>query len=577
MKRLITLMGVILGGAAPVCALDAYPRTTLAEEGTATWCQYCPYAYQGLEVVHSVYDFSEFVSVRYYSSNGGGLLATPETDAAIEYYGISGFPTVIFNGTTWQVGGDDTVAAGGPYLGVVEGTSYFSPSPLQVEIISLDLATGDIGVEVTVRSSTFALQDDHVRLLLVEDNVDGAHTHVTRAIISDTISLAGQGSTAGFNKTFTIDPSWNTDELHAVVFVQQAADKAVIQATSSYPQPDYSIRAMVPFSRMQIGSSAEYAGEDVTVHNVGLSDTFEITLVVDHMPPGWTVSFSDAGGGTHTSPYSFDLASDAQTTFHVNVAPGASGWMEYHFEITSPNLSKAHVIPFTFFTDDLDALVVDDDGGESFESYFTATLDAAGTCYGVWDLARSKLTPEAGTAFPMLIWNVGWSFPSLDETDRSFLRTYLDNGGRLFLSGQDIGWDLNESDDNQDRLFYTSYLHASYIRDDTNLLHLDGVADDPITDGLSLTIAGGDGASNQDYPSEIEPADADAVAILNYQGDGCGAIRAVNSSSGARIVYLAFGFEAIDNATDRNTLMRESIEWMEGWRMPPATDMQLVE
>lgn len=61
--------------------LDAYPKTTLAEDATATWCTYCPYAYQGLEVVHSNYDWSEFASVRYYASSGS--YGSPEIDAAI--------------------------------------------------------------------------------------------------------------------------------------------------------------------------------------------------------------------------------------------------------------------------------------------------------------------------------------------------------------------------------------------------------------------------------------------------------------------------------------------------------------
>ena len=113
-------------------------------------------------------------------------------------------------------------------------------------------------------------------------------------------------------------------------------------------------------------------------------------------------------------------------------------------------------------------------------------------------------------------------------------------------------------------MWYQNTLHASYVRDDTNIMDLDGVAGDPITDGLALHIAGGTGANNQQYPDEIDAADADATVILNYQGDGGGAIRSEDSVSGAKLVYLGFGFEGISEAQARNDLLILSLDWLEG-------------
>ncbi len=112
MRRAVVLLCVMLGAAAPLAALDAYPKTTLAEDATATWCGYCPDAYAGLDVVHSHYNYGEFLSARYYATSGG--LGTPETDAALAYYGINAFPTVVFNGLTKVVGGGAGIATGGP-------------------------------------------------------------------------------------------------------------------------------------------------------------------------------------------------------------------------------------------------------------------------------------------------------------------------------------------------------------------------------------------------------------------------------------------------------------------------------
>jgi hypothetical protein len=567
MKRAVVLVCVLLGGVASVAALDAYPKTTLAEDATATWCGYCPYAYQGLEVVHSTYHYGEFISARYYASSGD--YGSPEIDAAIDYYGITGYPTVVFNGQTKVVGGSTTTATGVQYLPIVQA-AYFQPAPVRVEILSFDAASGDVQAEVTMYSATDALAGDHVRFVLLEDNVLGIHTHVTRDIINDTITLTGAGNSVVYNVSFDIDPGWNQAELHAVAFVQRDADKEVLNATCSYPRPDYGVRAMVPAPRVDVGpSTGTFAGEPFTVMNVGLADTFTINVVVDEGPPGWVTSYCDEGGTCHVGEWSFDLALDGSTEFYVNIIPDSSGYMRYHFEITSPNLASPLVVPYTYLTDDLDVLIVDDDGAATYENYYTAALDTLGLSYGIWDLSAGKLTYDVAQNYELLIWSVGESYPSLDQADRDLVMQHLDGGGRLFITGQDVGWDLNYSGSgNANPAFYNNYLHATYERDDTNLLFLNGVAGDPVSDGLVLHIAGGDGANNQEYPSEIAPRDGYATEILAYQGDGGGAIRSFHTAGGARIVYLAFGFEAIDNAADRAALLGAAIDWL----MQPFAD-----
>jgi len=87
---------------------------------------------------------------------------------------------------------------------------------------------------------------------------------------------------------------------------------------------------------------------------------------------------------------------------------------------------------------------------------------------------------------------------------------------------------------------------------------------DPVSDGLAFRIFGGDGANNQFYPSEIAAWGDYTKEILFYTQGGAGAVRSVDSVSGARVVYLAFGFEGIDNADDRNQLMAAALNWLEG-------------
>jgi hypothetical protein len=293
--------------------------------------------------------------------------------------------------------------------------------------------------------------------------------------------------------------------------------------------------------------------------NVGLADTFTIELFVDYAPAGWTASFWDDQGVNHTGPWSFSLGVQESTEFSVDVVPTSPGHIVFHLEVSSPNLTTPLVIPFSYLTDDCDVLIVDDDGAEDYEYYYTAALDGLGLTYGVWKRADAALNEDVLQAYRLLIWQVGESYPTLDADDRDFLSQHLEHGGSLFLTGQDIGWELND----EAPAWYHAYLHANYVTDDTNNYNLDGVAGDPITDGLDLHIQGGDGANNQEYPDAIAPYDSDATVILSYRSSSYkGGIRVTDSDSGARIVYLGFGYEAIDNPQDRAALLGASLEWM---------------
>jgi hypothetical protein len=89
---------------------------------------------------------------------------------------------------------------------------------------------------------------------------------------------------------------------------------------------------------------------------------------------------------------------------------------------------------------------------------------------------------------------------------------------------------------------------------------LTGVAGDPISGGLNLTIQGGTGANNQTDPDVIRPL-AGAGEVWTY-----GATTQVAATRiigvGYRAVNLGFGFEAIASATDRQTVLERSFQWL---------------
>ncbi|MGC8874537.1 MAG: M14 family zinc carboxypeptidase, partial [Chloroflexia bacterium] len=209
-------------------------------------------------------------------------------------------------------------------------------------------------------------------------------------------------------------------------------------------------------------------------------------------------------------------------------------------------------------------LLVDDDLGEDYETYYAAALEALGQAYDVWDVS-SQGSPDVATlaSYGRVIWLTGDDYNStLTGADQAALAAYLDGGGRLFLSGQDIGYDIGGTP------FYTNYLHAVYDSDDTNNYTLTGMG---YLAGVDLYIQGGDGANNQAYPSDISPTGG-AVAVLDYPSPHLYGGVAYQDET-YRVVYFSFGYEAIDNAPDRIEVMSRTLAFLEGC---PAYEVALT-
>jgi hypothetical protein len=254
-------------------------------------------------------------------------------------------------------------------------------------------------------------------------------------------------------------------------------------------------------------------------------------------------------------------------------------------------------------------MVIDHSWSSDEHTYFTSALTANAFSYNLWDsYYRGAIRTSILDSYRGVGKAVIYSVPSYskyllkwdDEYDvRYAMRNFLDNGGRLFITGQDIGFYLAENQ--SDLSFFNDYLSAQYVQDDSNLYGIYGVASDPISNNLSFNISGSGGANNQSWPDEINPLGT-AQSILYYQAGTGGELSELNISDeylrlsgreqaleeeinqqslsgagivssgtaglrytkadGRKVVYLSFGFEAINDATNRATLMKRIVDWL---------------
>ncbi len=508
------------------------------------------------------YDSNEFDAIEYMAASGG--LSIPENATRTGYYGVSGIPHLRFNGGAPLIGAGTDVIDGSVYEPIILNL-LGQATPVKMNISSFSFTSGEAHVTIDL-----ALEDDldnpsqtQLQIAIVEDHLTygGSDYHnITRDLLPSQvlpISLAGQAQQVTLN--FTPDPTWNVANLRLIAFVQDDATKEVIQSCNSLPTPDHSLRFYAQGDRAIVGTGPVTFGGSGVFNAGSLADTYDITLDSSDLPAGWSADFS-YDGSSHTS-VSVVLSPDERALFQVTINAASTGDGEVLVTLHSQSgLIPDRTISYKVITSDVQVLLVDDDGTEKFDSmYFAPAIAASGKTVATWDRTAGPPPVAVLDAFDIVVWACGWTFPSVDADDRAALAAYLDGGGNLFISGQDIGWEMSDTGGTA-LTWYGDYLHANYIADDTNMLNLQGVPGDPITDGLSLAISGGDGADNQQYPSDIDPRDAFASTILTYDANRNGGIKVDTGTY--KVVYLAFGFEAISNATDRTALMQGVIDWM---------------
>lgn len=179
------------------------------------------------------------------------------------------------------------------------------------------------------------------------------------------------------------------------------------------------------------------------------------------------------------------------------------------------------------------------------------------------------------TNYPAVVWLLGEE-STADETfssaEQSLVSSYLGAKGNLFVSGAEVGWDLDRASGptTADRNFYRTQLRAAYSLDDAATY-----AFAPGAGGLFAGNAasgfdnGTKGTFNVDYPDVIVPTNGSIVA-LTYSGGtgGAAGVQYDGSPASGRVMNWGFPFETITNATARAAYMSDVLRWF-GVLPPP--------
>ncbi len=226
-------------------------------------------------------------------------------------------------------------------------------------------------------------------------------------------------------------------------------------------------------------------------------------------------------------------------------------------------------------------LLVDDDnftsGDSNYISYYQTALDSLGEVYDIWD-KQAKARPSADlSAYSILIWFTGVERDSIFSTqDLLDLMSYLDGGGKLFLTSQDAVEVLSTSADPEAQTFLSDYLQVDYGGYFGQFL-VAGEPGDEIGDGMYIFPLQAPGANNQTSKDILNPEGQADIVLRHYltgwtYTDSVAAVKVQDGSF--RVVTFGFGFEAINPEMDiyvgqslskPRSVMQKVLNWLRGY------------
>jgi len=162
----------------------------------------------------------------------------------------------------------------------------------------------------------------------------------------------------------------------------------------------------------------------------------------------------------------------------------------------------------------------------------------------------------------VVIWILGEESSAgstLVTAEQSQLQTFLNAGGKLFISGAEIAWDLDNLGSSNDKDFYNNVLMSKYTSDDAGVYQADGVVVSLFAGLSPINFDDGTHGTYQvEYPDEIGPTNS-AQSCMTYLG-AQSACTYVDTGT-YEVIHLGFPFETIYPKLMRNNVMTETMNY----------------
>jgi len=516
---------------------------------------------------------TQVVSIRYgaWTSDDYYLNNPSENSSRLAYYAAgSTTPQAWVDGIYHMVGSGDIPALVGSYT----NTRLAIPSPYEI-ITSIDLVTNSVTVQVKC-TSTPPAGNKYLRIAMIEKMYDwsvapgsNGQKHFEGCMLDMVPDALGTllNIAVGDSQSFTYN--YNTTQVNfhipmtldalisAVAFVQNDQNKEVLQA--NYKEAGIELGTGLSSSFIAASGNSNLSGYAYNTSDGRIDIAVGITGLI---PAGWNVIATSPQGAipVNSGTQVFTVAPHDSFTFGISVDPqGNAGGLDLDANINlSSNPNIASSLKFYVTTTDVDILVIDATDFRFGSDVLNSLDHVYNGLYGV--VSRTALM-EPGvdlSNIETIIWSGANTIPAFYPEEVTALQSFLDGGGNLFITGQDIGNDIFGTGGQSQfaQSFFNSYLHANFVNNSSLFFLINGYTGNAITNGLSFVI-------NNLYfrsPDIISTYDAQAIPILKYMtGPNVAGIAAVGADY--KVVYLGIGFEQITDEPDRDSILVRSIRW----------------
>ncbi|MGB5105087.1 MAG: M6 family metalloprotease domain-containing protein [Candidatus Zixiibacteriota bacterium] len=277
-----------------------------------------------------------------------------------------------------------------------------------------------------------------------------------------------------------------------------------------------------------------------------------VTVKLMSTTPGISILNGTHNIGTVTSGQVVNSPNAMTFSIGAGINPTAAS---FALEIVSANPPDTFTTTFSKYVGGVEILLVDGDDALAVGDvapFVRAALDTLLLPYAYWDLNTQGVPSATQFSYTYIIWFTGGVRANIADVmspaEVTFLRNYLDQGGRLYLSGQDIAECLVAT---ADSTFLRDYLGVRYVGDYEPLDAM-GLAGNSISSDFKLRIRGPNGASNQIDCDllDIVPAASHTFDLAGLAGarQGPGGSNFARSND-SRVVFTSFGVEAVTTNT----------------------------
>jgi predicted alpha-1,2-mannosidase len=372
-------------------------------------------------------------------------------------------------------------------------------------------------------------------------------------------NFSGNNRDGVMTHVFAMEAPVNVAKTVASITLPQATGGDMhVFAITLPPAPAHAV-TLTPATQKGAGRAGADATYTVHLTNAGYeADSYAITSTST-----WPASVYAADCTTPvTATAAVQPGDSADLCVKVAVPSSASDGNSSDATVTATSAADSSVSATTKLMSiavTADTLIVDEDGGgPNVESYYENALSANNVPYSYWDLSTDPTLPLSMlTAHKNVVWFTGNAYPGPITPYESELSTFLDGGGRLFMSGQDI---LDQSAGTT--AFVHDYLHINWdgseTQNDKPTADVHGVSGNPVTNGIG-SIPLDHLVLNASFEDQVTPI-APATAAFT---DDTSATDALTVTAGAyKVVFLAFPFEGYGTASDKADLMSRVLTYL---------------